>query len=136
MGGPNLVFGRSDATLTIALATVSPAMIGMLHNGNVKSVRCFASFGGYGTDAVAWQLRNTGFIGANTTYQAEFIWQGLNAPDEPSTVTASITASRLSDAVALRTALHTIVVATDSTPSDRVRGRDARNRSTLESHRR
>jgi hypothetical protein len=115
--GPNLVFGRGDATLTIALFTVSRAMIDRLYNGNVHSIRCTATFGRYATDAVAWQLRNTGFRGANTTYQAEVMWQGLNAPDEPSTLTASITASRLSDAVALRAALHTIVVDPDTSRS-------------------
>jgi CubicO group peptidase (beta-lactamase class C family) len=108
--GPNLVFGRGDATLVVSLANTNRSAIDRFYHGNVKSVRCTASFGGYGTDAVAWQLRNTGFSGANTTYQAELIWQGLNAPDEPSTVTASIKTTRLSDAVALREALHTIAV--------------------------
>jgi hypothetical protein len=115
--GPNLVFGRGDATLTIALATMSRAMIDRLYNGNVHSIRCTASFGGYATEVVAWQIRSRGFGGANVTYQAEVTWQDLNAPDEPSTVTASIKTTRLSDAVAVRAALHTIVVDPDTSRS-------------------
>jgi hypothetical protein len=66
---------------------------------------------------VAWQIRSRGFGGANVTYQAEVTWQDLNAPDEPSTVTASIKTTRLSDAVAVRAALHTIVVDPDTSRS-------------------
>jgi hypothetical protein len=126
------VFGRSDATLVVSLANTDRSAIDRFYHGNVNSVRCTASFGGYATDAVAWQFRNTGFSGANTTYQAELIWQGLIAPNEPSTVTASIRTSRLSDAVALRAALHTIAVAPDSTHPDRIHGLDSRTQSPRE----
>lgn len=132
---PALVFTRGDATLMVQIAQATSANIDMFYNANPASVRCTAKFAGYPTEAVAWRSRSSGTsstrasglrggtqtfgsTGPNVTYQAEFVWQDLNLPDQPSSIVAEIKALRMSNAVALRSALHTIRVEPDSSRSD------------------
>lgn len=133
--GQALVFTRGDARLLVMLAYSTTGNIDRFYNENPRSVRCTAKFAGYPTEAVAWRSRSSGSsstrasglrgrtqtfgsAGPNVTYQAEFVWQDLYLPDQPSSIVAEIKALRMSNAVALRSALHTIRVEPDSSRSD------------------
>ena len=102
--GFNLRFTRGDRTsMTVLLGRES--QFHLLGYNLPGQAGCDTFYGGYETDALSWSGRGQYFALAR--------WQHLNAPDERPSVQATISTNRLSDAIALRAALHTIRRAAD-----------------------
>ena len=106
--GFSLRFTRGDKTImTVALGRHST--FDLLGYNMPGQAGCDTYYGGYETDALSWSGRGD--------YLAVARWQRLNEPDERPSVQATIRTNRLSDAVALRAALHTIRRAEDDAPT-------------------
>ena len=97
--GHSLRFTRGDKTvMNVILGRES--QFHLLGYNLPGQAGCDTYYGGYETDALSWSGRGQYFALAR--------WQHLNAPDERPSVQATISTNRLSDAIALRAALHTI----------------------------
>ena len=102
--GYSLRFTRGDNTsLTLALGYESA--FHLLGYNRPGQVGCDTFYGGYETSALSWSGQGE--------YQSVARWQRLNEPDQRPSVQAVIRTRRLSDAIALRAALHTIRRASD-----------------------